>query len=675
MPPRVTRWAQGIALGGIIGVMTLLASNEAGAQRLFGMGRWEGALELGFDMERQETKTEGAAGTKSASNRYEGQLTVGNTGSFIVDPRLWTSSFTGTFGLFQEENRSDGSQSSLSGTLLGYSFNSVILADRPYSATIFTNRNENIVSREFGGRSELMFENRGGTFRLREDSILKDLGFPYLSSVLSARQELTKEETTVLGQRFRRDEARTSLELQGDKGFETSDLGLRYEFNDLDDREHPLSNFQSHIAELAYSLDFGENLNRRWDSSLRYFTRSGLARHSVLSVDEALRIDHYENLFTNYRYLLSRNETDAGASTTHSGSVRAQHRLYQSLTTGLTVRGSLGNFPGGERTSYGGQTDLGYQRGLPWNGRLSAGTAVGYQIDDSRFSVLHIDVIDEPHTAPTPLGGGAGFLLGNAFVIISTIVVVDTRGGGRLSTTLGTDYILVQEGNFTKIVPLATSPVILPGDPLVVNYSYEVASSLKFSTLFWQGNAGVDFGWIALSLAHEQSDQTRLSGRDGRFLEDRTLDTARLELRGEWERIRALASALYRVQRSTSVAFTSWEFGQFMSVQPLFNLVLTLSAQESFTSFTDPVRQSTRFSTRGDLSWSPLPGLFVNGYVSFLALEESQLPSETIREAGAKASWFYGLVEVTPSVTWRVRERGSTETNDLRLDLRMIRRF
>ncbi len=668
-------WVRWRAIGVIVAAAVVLASGEAGAQRRLGLGTWDGALEFGVEGERQRTKSEGSSDTKSDRTRYDERLTVRNTGGFILDPRLWSGSFSGTFGLFQEQERFDGTGASRSGRLLGYSFDSVILAEKPYTVTVFTNRSQNVLSREFGGRSEITFENRGGTFRLREDSFLQDLGIPHFTSVVGARQELTKEDTTVLGQTFKRDEVRTILTYDGSKGFETSDLTLRYEFTDLDDKENPQLAFQSHSAGLTYSLDFGEHLNRRWDSRLNYFTRSGLARNTFLSADEELRIDHYENLFTDYRYLLTRVETDAGATTTHSGTVKGQHRLYRSLTTTLMGQGTFEDLPTGERRIYAGQLDLDYQRSVPWNGRVFAGAGARYQVDDNRFRVSRVDVVDESHTAPSPLGGSNGFTLANAFVIPGTIVVVDTRGGARLPTTLGVDYIVVQEGDFTKIIPLAGSPVILPGDPLAVSYSFEVNPSLKFSTVSWRGNLGVDFQWIAVSFAHEQSDQNVLSGQDGRFLEDRTLDTVRLELRGDWERVRAVASAQYRAQEGNRLAFTSREFGQIVTYRPFLDLMLNLTAQETFTNFTLPRRQGTTFSTRGDATWTPLSGLFISGFASLLTFDESDLPSETIREVGVRIRWTFGKLDVTPTFTRTSRERGAVENTDLRFELKIIRRF
>ncbi len=651
----------------------MLAADEAAA-RPFGLGSFGADAEVRFERDDQETKI-GGTSSEFRRTRYEEQLGLRNRGFFLVDPRLFTGNLEGRFGLVQEDERVDGGARLRNGTLLGYAFDGAILSDKPYVVTLFANRNQSVLTREFGGRSEITFENLGATFRLREDSVLQDLGFPHFGSVVGARQERLKEETTVLGRTVRRDEVRTVLSYEAHKGFETSDLDLRYEFADLDDRAGVIGSFRTHTAGLTYSLDFGPTLNDRWDSRLQLLNRTGRHPATFLSADEELRLDHHERLFTDYRYLFSRNDTQAGDTTTHTGIALLQHRLYESLTSRVAASGTLQDFPTGDRISYYGEADFAYRRAIPGRGQLVAGTGARYQIDDNRFSLPLVAVIDEPHTAPAPRGGSAGFLLNNSFVVVSTIEVVDTRGGARLPATLGVDYVLVQEGDFTKIVPLASSLVILDGDPLLVSYSFEVNPSLKFSTLSWHGSAGVDYRWIALTAAHEQSDETRLSGRDGRFLDDRRRETVRLDLRGDWDRVQAAAAAEYQVEDSTRLDFTAWQFSQSVSYRPFLDLLLSLSGQESFTEFARPRRRTEALSTRGTLDWSPLTGLFVTGFVGLRLFDDSEVPSETVREAGLRARWTFGKLEVAPTFTWSDRERGATETTDLRVDVRVIRRF
>ncbi|MFQ5524481.1 MAG: hypothetical protein ACE5F5_13070, partial [Acidimicrobiia bacterium] len=449
----------------------------------------------------------------------------------------------------------------------------------------------------------------------------------------------------------------------------------RYEFTNLDDRQDPRGDFQTQIASLSYDLDFGPTLNRRWTSRLQYSAHTGRSPSMLLSADEELRLDHYENLFTEYRYRFSRSEANARATTTHIGTILLQHEFYKNLTTRLETDGRVQDIVSGERTSYGTEAELSYRRSLPWQGGVFGRAGARYQVNDNRFETSHLDVIDEPHTAPGQFGGSAGFVLANPFVVTSTIVVVDRRGGGSLPTTLGVDYVLVQEGDFTRIVPLAGSPVILAGDPLVVSYAFDVDPNQKFSTVFWHGHAGVDFRWIAFTLSREQSEQTLLSGRDGQFLDDRIMDTARLELRGDWERVRGLVTTQYQIEDSTHIGFSAWQFGQSLSLRPLSDVVLHLNAQESFTDFTLPQRVSERYSGRADLTWTPLPSLFVNGFTRFHVFEDTELPTETLREVGLRVHWRFGKLEVTPTFTWTVRERGTVETADFHGDLRVIRRF
>lgn len=524
MPPGVTGCTRPVALG-ILAVVMALA--PVSAEPRFGLGRLEGDAGVGFELGRKRTRVDGAVESESLRTRSDERLQLRNSGAWILAPGLATASFGATFGLLQEDAAIDGQDLSRRGRLLGYSFETVLLSDMPYTLTLFANRNETVASREFGGVSDTAFTNRGGSVRLGEDSILRDLGVRHFTSTLGARQEWTGETTTVLGQSFVRDEQRTVLTYEGNKGFETADLGLRYELTALEDRVNPLGSFRAHAATLSYSLDFGPTLNRRWDSYVRYAARTGASPNTFVSVDEALRLDHAENLFTDYRYLFSRSETPAGATNAHVGTVKAQHRLYQSLTTSLTGQGTLQELDGGTRASYAGQIDLDYQRKLGGYGRLLAGTGLRYQMDEQQLRRGRIDVLDEAHTAPARLGGDAGFTLANRFVIGSSIVVVDTRGGARLPAVAGVDYVVRQDGDFTKIVPLVGSAVILSGDPLAVSYSFELDPSAKFSTTTWRTTAGLDFGWVALSLAHEQSDQSLVSERDGNFLDDRRRDGRR----------------------------------------------------------------------------------------------------------------------------------------------------
>jgi len=661
----------------IVGTIAMLVIHETRAEPWLAPGTWGGSLELGYERERQQTRTDNSR-SDLARSRMNERMEIRNNGFHVVDPKLLTGNLGLTADFFQERGHMDGVENAPHGKLTGYTFDAGILPAKPYTAALFANLNQNILDRPFGGRSDISYETRGATLRLREDSFLKDLGIPHFNSTLGTRQEHTQETTTILNQTLRRDEFRNVLTFDANKGFRTADLGFHYELNDLDNYVRSDTSFQTQAANLTYGLDFGPTLNRRWDSRVYYYDyqrRTGEDTRTFLTVDEQLRLDHHENLFTDYRYLLTRIAAPTGTTTTQTVTLHAQHRLYRNLTTDVTAQGMRQNIADGERTNDAVQLDFNYRRGLAWNGQVFGRVGTRYQIDDNDLAGSSIAVTDEPHTAPAPLGGGAGFTLNNLFVIASTIVVVDTRGGGRVTATLNVDYDVIQEGQYIKIIPLATSPLIQPGDPLLVSYAYETAPNNRFSTVSRWVSAGVDFRWIAFSLARDEYDQTLLSGQDGGYLDDQRRDTAQVELRGDWNRIQARAIALCQTQDSTRLAYTRRQFNQSLNARLPFNFTLGLQAEESVTDFTVPVRTSKTRSLRATLDRYAVNGWYVTAFGAMRALEDSEFANETIREAGVRARRTLGKLDVAPSFTWSHFERGTIEARDRRLMLRATRRF
>ena len=653
-----------------MGVTAMFLSHEASAAPVFGLGKWAGEVELDYEQDRQKTRSPGSPDLEFRRLRYDERLGIRNQGFFVVDPRLFTGNLGLTFDLFQEHDRFDGNKEYQNGKLTGYAFDAGLLSEKPYSATVFANHNENVFNREFGGRSEVTFENRGATLRLREDSFFRDWGVPYFNATLSAREEHTLEETTSFAQRFTRDETRDITTLEANKGFVNSDLGFRYEQTDVVDQARPQGAFQTQAANLNYSLDFGPMLNRRWSSRVYYLDRTDGSPATFLTLDEQLRIEHHQDLFTDYRYLLLRNDTQTGTTTTQNGTILAHQRLYKNLTTDYKVQGQIQDLPNGQRSNYAGQVDLDYRRSLTPDHQVFARLGTRYQLDDNNVS--RVDVVDEPHTAPSPLGVGAGFTLNNPFVITSSIVVLDSA---RSPATLGMDYDIVQEGDSTKIVPIIGNPVIDPGENLFVSYTYEVGSNLRFSSTSWWVSGGVDFRWIAVSYGHEEFDQTLIAGRDGRFLDDRRSDTAQLELRGEGGSVQARAGAAYLTLDSTRLAYTRWQFSQLLAYRPRFDMLLSLSTEQSFTDYRLSERESSTHFARLSFDRFAPSGWYTSLFASQRTLDDSQLPSETLREAGLKARRTYGKLNIVPSFTWTDRERGEVETTDRRLNVTATRRF
>ena len=540
----------------IMMVLVPLASSETGAADLSDLhpGAWGGTLEAGYAFDRERLRSsDGSPETDFTRHLVYERLTVRNQGFYFIDPGLLTGNLGVSFDLVQARESSNRTPDSRNGRLIGYAFDTTIFPDLPYNGTLYANRTQNLLTLPFL-RSELAFENRGAVLRLREDSPLRDWGFPYFSANLRAEQQHTQETTTnVFDQSFRRDEWRDLLSLDGHKGFETADLDLRYEFNNLKDQALPQLGFQSQTAALNYSLDFGPTLNRHSDSRLFYYTRNGVSPYTNFTADENVHIDHLENFSTNYRYLLARTDTQAGTTTLQNGAFNLRYDLYRALTIDTRLSAEHQELPTGVRDTKVGQLGIQYQRNIPSNGSVSALVGGRYQVDDNRLDSSQISVNDEAHAAPSPLGAGAGFLLDRPFVVATSIVVVDTRGGARLPTALGMDYVVSQEGNLTRIIPLPVSAVIQAGDPLAVSYIYGVAPGINYSTTSQLANVGLNYPWIALSYGHEQSRQSLLSGEDLGFLQDLRKDTAQLDLRGTWNALDVHAGAGYHSHQNEKI--------------------------------------------------------------------------------------------------------------------------
>ena len=660
-------------------MLSLLAAAESAAQSLADLhsGAWGGSLQIGYGTDREEVRAaDGSPAITSARRRTQENLSLRNDGFYFIDPGLATGNLSLSFGLLQERASSDGLSTSREATLTGYAFDSTFLGALPYNGTLYANRSENFLTQPFG-RTDLTLENRGLALRLREDSALRDWGVPFFSAGLRAEQQDTKEETTsLLGQSFHRDEHRNTVALDGHKGFETSDLEAHYEASDVVNSSFSGASFQSQTASLNYSRDFGSLLNRRSDTRLFYYDRSGTSEFSLLSADERLRIAHQQNLATTYSYSLTRATTAQDISTTQRGAVDVLYRPYRDLLTNAEAAARHQQVSAGTRDTRSGQLGLQYQRALAKSGAVFARAVGRYQVDDNRLSTSQINVIDEAQSAPNPLGAGAGFLLNQGFVVVSSIVVVDTRGGARLATTLGVDYDVVLEGNLVRIVPLATSAVIQPGDPLAVSYTYELDPSIKYSTTTGSVSGGIDLRWIAFSVGHEQSDQKLISGEDGRFLQNLRRDSAQLDLRGAWKTFQAQAGAAYVQYDSTRLAYKQQRYTQLLSDRPSRALALTLQADQTLTDFTlPPVHQTDARSVRLTADWYAPSGWASTAFVARRELKDSLQPTETITEASVRSRFGYGKLDLSAAFTVSQRLRGGSELSSWRIDTLATRRF
>ncbi len=668
---------------GAVAVLAAFLLPTSVPAQVFRLGTWEGAAEGTVDFSRVTSKT-GSQAASSDTIHTDERLTLRNVGAYIYDPRLATLSLGGTFGLFQERFDADSGSTSRNGTLWGYDAFASVLPEKDYSLNLFANRSQSFLSAPLAGRVESKSENYGATLYGKR---------LYIPSTVTFRQELREDSSRTGDVEALRKERRDVFSYQGRRGWIDSEMDLQYEFVDSTDEIVPSLSYRSHEGSFGYGLDFGTELNWHWDSRLRAFTRTGAASGGIvidqtnMTADELLRIDHSEQLRTEYRYLLNHIAIPDGATTSHNGMVSLRHQLYESLTTLLGVDGVYATLPGGTKETLGGHGDFVYTKRLPWEGRLSAGVGAGLIYDASRFSLSETFIPQEAHTVGTPFA--LPIALSNPFAVTSSVAVTKVAvgplpvgciapPGPPLPLVLGRDYTLRAVGDITEIVPIPCSgviPGVNPGDTIAVDYRFAVSPSLSFITTSWHVNASADYRWIRPYFSHEQSEQNLLSGRDGRFLDNQRSDIIGTEFRYERPRLRAsLLGEAHRVV-SHRLSYDSVRSTQYVSLLILPEMTLNLNGNQAFFEYKNPKRSSTALSGSASLTYALNADLFADALAGIQWLKDSGLPSDRTIQASVRVRWFIGKLELNPELAFADRSRGDTDTKEYRAMLHIIRRF
>jgi hypothetical protein len=652
------------------------------------LGPWQGEVDGTIEYDRETSKTKGAPRSTFQDTVAQEILTLRNPTIHIYDPRLLTLSVEGSFGLFQERlTETNGQVGDFHyGTLVGYDLLLQVLPGEPLALRLFANRTQSHLPVARPGASEIETENRGGTVEAR---------WLPVPSTLTVRQELIDEESSVDGVVGRQDETRTYVTYEGFRGFVDAELDLRYEFLNLDDHVFPSLSYQSHEGNFGYSLDFGPESAWHWDSRVRGYTRYGGSYQGVAStnlttflVDELLRIDHTDTLQSNYRYLFVSTDTSAGRADTHTATIGVRHQLYESLLTLGTAENIYQDFEDGYKEVASTRLDLQYTKRLPWGGRLRANLGGSFSYEEDRFDKPETFVPQEIHFVTTPFA--LPIRLRNAFVITSSIVVTKTAKGplpvGCLPTpsppiplVAGTDYTVRTVGSITEIVPVPCSTSVVginPGDTIAVDYRFAVSPDLSFITLGWRADVDVDYGWIRAYAAYDSSNEQRVSGFAGPFLDDLWIALVGVELRHDGELLTASALGEVRRYDSTQLAYDTIRFAESVSVGLWGrDLILSLVADQAQDEYRSEDRTSRRVTGRATLTYLPSSDLLVEASVGAQYLDDTLFPTEQVWDAGLRVSWKIRKLEINPSIFYYDRRRGDVDTSELRAMLQVIRRF
>ena len=600
---------------------------------LFRLGYWQNTVDVGANGNLQSTTSSDYPDADFYSYLLSQGITFRNQGFYVLDPRLLTGDASVRVGFLQSRQDASDLGTSQQGDITDYYLSTTLFGEMPYSANLSLAHAQYTTSQAGGGTTEASNTNQRAVLYWKETSFLRTREIaPYFSASLTASKEDLDETTSNAGQQFRRDESRESLQLEGHNGFETSDLSFSLERLDLDNRAYPLGSYSDQSANVTYSLDFGTNLNLHSDTYLYYEDRTGDFDLTTLDLEQHMFLEHSEYFSSNYYYLYQSTEALIATTTAQRAAAGVQYMPFLNVTTNADVFGSKLDLDTGTIDTAGASGGVSYNHGLPGNGVLTVSANGGMQYSNSQLQASAVPVFDESYQAPPQLGAGAGFTLNHPDVITETIVVVNVRGGGRVRATEGLDYVVDVEGNRTRIVPLPTSAVIQPGDPLEVSYLYVVDPSLESRLDSYSWYVGADWDWISVALTRDVTKQVPLSGQEQTLLSDQDRTVLQVNLVGDlgaWE-ARGYARASHF--RDTRLMYDEIMLNESVWWRPGYSWYAGLDASQSETRYPESGRRSRYFLNRLSAAWRSERGWWADGFVSYRTNEDTDLIGETILE-------------------------------------------
>lgn len=616
-------------------------------------------MEFGFERDSLVSFSERRTDYAFHQKRFDERVEL-HGDAYVIDPRFVSMNYGTTFGFVQDRLASGAEGTGGKGKLLGYNLGWGLLSGKEISSTLFTNRTQTIATREFGGTSETFGKNTGAVVNFKS---------LFIPSIVSYRNELLKDESRFGVAASRREELRNTLRYDGQNHWGPHDVTLGYEFAKTEDQVFHGFASSSHSASLSHHVNFSEDAPKRLSSTLNYIRRINGLEFSSLTLNEGFDIQHSRSLSTSYHYNAAHFGGDGTSPTTsQTGLVSLQHRLYESLTTGLGLHGTHTGLSGGRRLSYGPRLDLGYQKRLRGNATLLASVGTSYEVQDSRLAAGVIPVFQEEHTVRL----GIPFQLKQPLPFPESIRLSNETG--TILYQEGLDYLVRLFGNFAEIDLLASGR-IREGETVLVNYQVRIPPAIQFSTRSTTFIVRPDFGWVSFYYEYSRQGQNLISGTEDGFLEDLRTHSAGLQFRWSGPRFQGSLNNEYRSQDSFFSPFKSLQLVQSFSVMAFQSLTLGINFDEALSHFMVPDRRSATGTGRLTAEWTPWSAVSVEGFVSVRLWRDTLSEGETFRDTGLRLKWTPSALILALTLDRNLTKRNGSQLQDSRLFLNVTRYF
>jgi hypothetical protein len=420
----------------------------------------KGELEL---LAERRTDEQGTSGDKreSTTEVFEERVRLNTEGDVYHPDFLFYTAAAGV-GLAQQKIDSDEEIDRSTETLDEYNFFAQLLRGKIYPATFNASKSEELIARQFLGALRTERETRGVTFSLRPE------GWPM--TLRYTDSEIGQDGLTALSSDFfERQDERFRYSVTHDFS-RLSRLGFDFDRTEVVQRSVGSTIMtDTDRYNLLHNLIFGQDEQHRVDSSFNYTDQTGTFDFTNLQLHERLRLQHTEDLLTNYGLRYADSERIAIRSKELRGQGGFEHRLYESLVTTGNVFASRTDLDAqGDLYQQGGGLAFNYDKKNPW-GTLYSTYSVSLTESEQTGGTGTGVVIDESHIFNDPLP----VTLNRVNVDTSTIVVTDSTGLNVY--TEGDDYTIAEFNGRVRlnVTTLGIAPPnVTDGQELLVDYNF-----------------------------------------------------------------------------------------------------------------------------------------------------------------------------------------------------------
>jgi hypothetical protein len=642
-----------ILLLGIWGGADFAHTQELG---LFRLRRWNGSIQ--FRLQREER----LALFQARERSYNGTFIIRNSG-FVINPDVLSFRWSGDLILFLEQFITEDLQRNSQGRFLGQSFTATLFQSSPNSLAFLWNRNANVVSQDFSGRTNYDVNNIQAELNMR--------GSVFPSRLQVAWRDL-KEEWDRAGFQATRNQLRRSLQYDGKRIGEASSFEVNYDFIDIQDRIRSTWSYSWHTANMRYRRAFGEDRSNIWDSKLRLLIRKGVNDNQNVRLNQSLRLQHLPSLSSRYRHALSFSRSASGTILQNTATASVLHRLYSSLSTNLGVGGTQSIMHNGNIYTFSVSGGINYTKKIPLSGRLQIGYTRGYSMNDLQIEATEQYVADERHV----FIGGFPVRLNERNVIVSTIVVFDEQAKFIFEEGEDKDYTLRVVGEYVEI---HRNPFgrIREDDVVLVNYRFRTLPAMRYSTNSNIFNAGISFGWLSISYHVNRHDQNLLDGDPQNLssLQDLFTKAVQLQVTLRGDNAGTSLFAERKSYESRSLAFKALDIRYGFFLKPLSSITLTSNFTFSLLNHQRENLDIEAYAIRSELHWRPSYSFTLQGYGKYLLRQETIQADESTFEFGIKAQRLWRVFRLLLMYDKRKWEFGLRNIDERRFTFEIERIF